>query len=100
MGVPAPGLPPTRRATGGARREVSARVTFFQGTKEVTGWALNMSRGGPRAIVEDPVELGGDYEIAIGEDLRRPGRVVWIQEEPDGEIVGVSFLDEVGSIPP
>jgi hypothetical protein len=99
MGIPAPGLPPTRRA-GGARREVSARVSFFRREVEVTGWALNLSRGGLRAIVEDPIELGADYEVAIGEEKRRPGRIVWMQEEPDGAIVGVSFLDESGSIPP
>lgn len=98
-GTVTPGLPSMRR-TGGARREVSERVHFFQGDKEITGWALNVSRGGLRAIVEEPVELGADYEISVGEDgPRRPGRIVWIQDEPDGAIVGVSYLDE-GSGPP
>ncbi len=93
-GTVVPGLPPTRRA-GGARREVSERVHFHQGARELIGWALNVSRGGLRAIVEDPVELGAEFDIAIGEtDARRPGRIVWIQDEPDGSIVGVSFLDE------
>jgi hypothetical protein len=102
-----PGLPPTRRS-GGARREVSDRVYFYQGEREITGWALNLSRGGLRAILEDPVELGLEFQIAVGEGgSRRPGRIVWIQEEPDGAIVGVSFLDEPpdaaganGSVPP
>lgn len=92
MGVPLPGLPPTRRA-GGARHEVSDRVFFYDGEREISGWALNLSRGGVRAIVEEPVELGGEYTIAVGDSPRRPCRVVWIQEEPDGAIVGVSFLD-------
>jgi hypothetical protein len=93
-GAPVPGLPPTRRS-GGARREVSERVYFFQGEREITGWALNLSKGGLRAILEDPVELGAQFQIAVGEGgARRPGRIVWIQDEPDGAIVGVSFLDD------
>jgi hypothetical protein len=80
---------------------VTERVSFFRKDAEIAGWALNMSRGGLRAIVEDAVELGGEYEVAIGDDVRRPGRVVWIQEEPDGAVVGVSFLDDAGgSAPP
>lgn len=98
MGLVASGLPPTRRA-GGARHEVSDRVTFYLDDREITGWALNLSRGGLRAIVEDPVELGVEYEIAIGEAARRTGQIVWIQEEPDGAIVGVSFRDEEGGAP-
>jgi hypothetical protein len=94
-GTVVPGLPPTRRATGGARHEVSERVHFHEGERELTGWALNVSRGGVRAIVEDKVELGQEFEISIGEnETRRPGRIVWIQDEPDGSIVGVSFLDD------
>jgi hypothetical protein len=62
---------------------------------------LNTSRGGVRAIVEDPIELGDQFHIAVGDDeRRRAGKVVWIQEEPDGFIVGVSFLDDPGSVPP
>ena len=98
MGIVASGLPPTRRA-GGARHEVSDRVTFHLGDREITGWALNLSRGGLRAIVEDPVELGEGFEITIGEAQRRPGQIVWIQEEPDGAIVGVSFRDQEGGVP-
>ena len=89
-----PGLPPTRRS-GGARREVSDRVRFEQGDRCVEGWALNISRGGLRAIVEDKVELGAEFFVVIGEEgPRRAGRIVWIQDEPDGSIVGVSFLDD------
>ena len=96
-GVPAQGLPPTRRA--GARSEVSDRVAFARDGKLVDGWALNVSRGGLRAIVEEPVELGGEYAVALGDAPPRVGRVVWIQEEPDGAIVGVSYLDAVDEAP-
>jgi hypothetical protein len=98
-GQPTPGLPPTRRAAG-ARREVSDRVRFRQGEREISGWALNISRGGLRAIIEEQVELGAQFEVAVGDNPHRPGRIVWIQDEPDGAIVGVSFLDDPGETPP
>ena len=98
-GTAVPGLTPTRRL-GGARREVSDRVTCAApGAGDaplLEGWALNLSRGGLRAILEEPVELGAEFSVAVGEAAPRPGRVVWIQEELDGAIVGVSFLDEAG----
>ena len=60
---------------------------------ELTGWALNISRGGVRAIVEEQVELGAVFNVVIGEDpTQRRGRVVWLQEEPAGAIVGIVFL--------
>ena len=93
-GAPLSGLPPTRRS-GGARREVSDRVYFYLDDREITGWALNLSRGGLRAIIEEPVDLGAQFLVGVGDsDVRRPGRIVWIQDEPDGAIVGVSFLDD------
>jgi hypothetical protein len=97
----APGLHPTRRQ-GGARRELSERVVFRAEGREVDGWALNASRSGLRAIVEEVVALGAEFEVEVGGAPARPGRVVWLQEEKDGAIVGVSFLDEAarsGSIP-
>jgi len=97
--IPNPGLPPARRA--GARRNVSYRVQFFRGPTEITGWALNMSRGGLRAIVEEHVELGEVLEINIADEgLRRRGRIVWTQEEPDGMIMGISFEEPLGAAPP
>ena len=92
-GLPSPGLPPTRRA-GGARFEASERVTLTGvGGEQMSGWALNISRGGLRAIVEDQVELGAEVSIAIDDEPpKRRGRIVWIQEEPDGAIVGIEFL--------
>jgi hypothetical protein len=69
---------------------------------EINGWTLNVSRGGVRVIVEDPVELGKEYQITLGEEdsLARPARVVWVQEEADGQIAGFQFLDIAGTIPP
>lgn len=97
----APGLHPTRRQ-GGARRELSERVVFRGEGREVDGWALNASRSGLRAIVEEVVPLGAEFDVEVGDAPARPGRVVWLQEEKDGAIVGVSYLDEAarsGSIP-
>jgi len=96
-----PGVHPTRRA-GGARRELSERVVFRKGDQVVDGWALNASRSGVRAILEESVTLGAEYDVEVGEATARPGRVVWLQEEKDGAIVGVHYLDEhgrSGSIP-
>jgi hypothetical protein len=88
----------TRRQDGGARREASERVTLrAEGSEEVLGWTLNLSRGGVRIIVEDPVELGKDYEIRIGDAEPRLGRIVWVQDEADGQICGVQFLSADGT---
>ena len=87
----------TRRGSGGARREITDRICLRAGTTELSGWALNASRGGIRIIVEDKVELGSEYEVELGsggDAKKRKGRVVWVQEEADGMIVGVEFLDQ------
>jgi hypothetical protein len=81
-----------RRATGGARREATDRVTLRGPGFETQGWTLNVSRGGMRAIVEEPLKSGGEYELKVA--------VVWVQDEADGQIVGVRFLDVDGSMPP
>ena len=87
------GLPPVRRISG-ARREVSDRVELRSpGGRMVTGWALNQSRGGLRAIVEGAVAAGDEVELVVGEEPSRGARIVWVQEEPDGAIVGLSFLE-------
>ncbi len=91
---------------GGARREVTERVTLkAEDATILEGWALNVSRGGLRVILEEKVTLGQGFEITIGSDdvLTRPGRVVWVQEEPDGVIVGLEFTVASGthkSVPP
>ncbi len=79
---------------------MSYRVAFFRGEVELPGWALNLSRGGLRAVVEDRVELGEELSVHIDEiGVKRRGRVVWTQEEPDGTIVGVSFFDRIEQPP-
>jgi hypothetical protein len=91
---------------GGARREVSERVTFrTEDGRTFEGWALNVSRGGLRAILEDKVRLGQKFELTLGteEVIQRTGRIVWVQEEPDGAIVGIEFTGLSGthkSVPP
>ncbi len=86
---------------GGARREVTERVTLKSkdGGEPLEGWALNVSRGGVRAILEEKVVLGQTFDVAIGTDevLLRPSRVVWVQEEPDGVIVGLEFTSLSGT---
>jgi hypothetical protein len=91
---------------GGARREVTERVTLRTEEDEVLeGWALNVSRGGLRAILEEKVSLGQKFEVTLGTDevLSRTARIVWVQEEPDGVIVGLEFTSLSGmhkSAPP
>ena len=90
-----------RRAAGGARREASERVTLRAPDFETHGWTLNVSRGGMRAVVEEPVKAGGEYELSIGEtEPARRVSIVWVRDEADGQIVGLRFLDVVGSVPP
>ena len=89
---------------GGARREVTERIALRgqkEGALNLEGWALNVSRGGVRAILEEKVELGSEFEITIVEGgkspLTRQGRVVWVQEEQDGVIVGIEFISLSGT---
>jgi hypothetical protein len=79
---------------GGARREVSERITLTHDGGALEGWALNVSRGGVRAILEEKVELGKEFDVEVGaeDSLKRRGRIVWVQEEPDGVIVGIEFV--------
>jgi hypothetical protein len=64
------------------------------------GWALNMTRRGVRVIVEREIGLGDVFEITVGHadsaPLVRQGRVVWFQQEADGFIAGIAFLDGSG----
>ena len=98
------GLRAPRRHAGGARREASERVLVRTTGFETHGWTLNVSRGGIRAIVEEPLTQGVEYELTVGDEEtgspRRAG-VVWLQDEADGQIVGLKYLDvEDGSEPP
>src|SRR5580658_3949095 len=94
----APGLPDVgthalRR--GGARRGVTERVILRRDELSYEGWALNVSRGGVRLILEEQVSLGDEFQVTIGDvessPLVRRARVVWIQEERDGAVVGLEF---------
>jgi hypothetical protein len=92
-----PGVHATRR--GGARHDVTARVSLKAKDGAVLeGWALNISRGGIRVIIEDKVEPGTEFEVTMttGEEPSSPvmGRVVWVQEEPDGVVAGIEFRSD------
>jgi hypothetical protein len=93
-----------RRTVGGSRHEASERVSLRSGRSVANGWTLNMSRGGVRVVLEGPVKLGGEYVVTIGPE-GDPGsavheaRIVWLQEEADGQIAGVKFLDCEGAPP-
>ena len=101
----------TRRS--GARHEVSTRVTLkalggpaypnrVAGTL-LEGWALNVSVGGIRVILEDKVEPGEEFEVELldpkaasgGEGPAiegvQAGCIVWVQEESDGVVAGIAF---------
>ncbi len=91
------GLPPTRRQTGGSRREASDRIRVDVSGREIEGWALNVSRGGVRVILDEALQPGTQVRVAIGDQPPRDGRVVWVQEEPDGAIVGFEFIDPDGN---
>ena len=92
-----------RRHTGGARREASERVRVRAAGFETNGWTLNVSRGGLRAIVEEKLAEGIEYEVVVGDEDSAPSRratVVWRQDESDGQIVGLKYLDGDGTLPP
>ena len=102
-GIPTdPSVHQMRRA--GPRREVSERIAVKRTDESVlSGWALNISRGGLRAILETHLDLGEEIEVTVGEEdtekskLTRRGRIVWIQEESDGVVVGVEFMGTSGT---
>jgi hypothetical protein len=87
---------------------VSARVTLKGKAGEVLeGWALNVSKGGVRVILEEKVDLGTEYDVVLtsgGVDAaasgskeapaHNVGRIVWVQEEPDGVVAGIEFCDD------
>ena len=52
-------------------------------------------------MLEESVELGAEYTVEIGAEAEpRDVRIIWAQDEADGQIVGVQFLDTTGSVPP
>jgi hypothetical protein len=79
------------------------------------GWALNVSRGGIRVILEDKVEPGDELDITFGDTSAAPaegpagpvstrtrrGCIVWVQEESDGVVAGIAFKNGgASSVPP
>ncbi len=81
------------------RRPFTERVVFRRGDEDVHGFALNISLGGLRAILDEAVGLGEFFEVILGDQGSRAGWVVWIQEELGGAIVGVSFCDAAMTAP-
>ena len=71
------------------------------GGEPLEGWALNVSRGGVRVILEEKVELGKEFDVTVGDPAKggtaARGRIVWVQEEPDGVIAGVEFVGQSGT---
>jgi hypothetical protein len=97
----ATGVHAMRRA--GARREMSARVYLQRDGKVHEGWALNASKGGVRVVLEEKVELGTEYDVVVGDPdnggTQTRGRIVWVQDEPDGTIAGVEYIGVSGEHP-
>lgn len=93
--------PQQTRRTGSPRRNASDEpVQLYLPGGVISGWLLNLSDSGLRAIVEDSIEAGVQLELTIGDsEQRRPARVVWVREEKGGSVLGVSFLDQ-GHDPP
>lgn len=102
--VPPPGGSddePRARRTSGVRTPVSESVLFEADGRRIEGWSLNLSRGGIRAILDEMVQTGEEFEITVGTDAEpRAGRIVWVRGDKGGCIVGVAFLDTEGSVPP
>lgn len=98
---PSSGTPHSqRRQSGGARVELSERVVIRRGELETSGWTLNVSRGGLRAVLEQALDPTLEYEVQVGDAAARRSCVAWSKAEADGQIVGLRFLDVDGSIPP
>jgi hypothetical protein len=89
-----------RRQGGGARVEASERVVLRANDQETSGWTLNLSRGGLRAVVEQPLDTTLEYEVTVGDSPPRRACIAWSKAEADGQIVGLRFLDVDGSVPP
>jgi hypothetical protein len=71
-----------------------------------------VSRGGVRVILEEKVDLGAEFEVTLSSeagraasdasstwpasdgavDIPSTGRIVWVQEEPDGVVAGIEFF--------
>jgi hypothetical protein len=97
---PSSDTPHSQRRQSGARVESSERVVIRADGVEASGWTLNVSRGGLRAVLEQPLDPALEYQVTVGEAAARHARVAWSKAAADGQIVGLRFLDVDGSIPP
>jgi hypothetical protein len=90
------------RRESGARLQVSEPVVFRGQRGDVQGWALNISRGGLRAVVDGEVAVGDHFEVHVGEWTEpRAARVVWVKPDKGGGcIVGLAFDDAGSAAPP
>ena len=63
---------------------------------------VKVSAGGMRLVLEEKVALGDILEIRQATEVWRAAQVGWIQEEPDGAVVGVEYTDSPrrSSLPP
>ncbi len=86
-----------RRSLGGARREATERVVVRAEGFTTEAWTLNVSRGGLRVVLEEPVTIGSDYTVVIDGQAPRACRVIWVRDENDGQIAGLQYLDVEGA---
>jgi hypothetical protein len=87
--------PPSRRLAG--RYPLNADVEILE-PFNAHGVVINASSGGLRVAVE--VELPLDAVCVVEVHLEdgktvELARVAWVQEQPDGFVVGLSFVNEV-----
>ena len=73
------------------RRDVSECLTLRGDGIDIKAWTLNASAGGLRLVVDQPVAVGLRVLIRRGDSPDRGGQVVWTQDEPDGQVLGVQY---------
>lgn len=81
----------SRRAS--ARQEASECLVLSGASYRARAWTLNVSEGGLRVVVEDPISVGAVVDVGRLGTAPRLARVVWIQDEPDGQIIGLQFVE-------
>ena len=90
----------SRRFPLNARVRLPDRPVGRRPGDEAHGVALNASVGGLRVTVDHQLEVGSETTLEIdfgdGRITQEEVRVVWSRDQPDGHIVGVEFLDQLG----
>lgn len=81
-----------------ARRPLDARVVVETAAGPLSGWSLNVSRGGVRVLVvhEDPVSIVAAFEsrrviVCIDGYGARPARLAWCEMCEGGALFGIAF---------